>query len=62
MFARALLQTRGSFNSWVDWVAASAGASSARQPPLSERKRGFQTLASFERLVTHQVLKAGEAY
>ena len=62
VFARTLLQTRGSFNSWAAWVAASAGTSSARRPPVSECKRGFQTLASFERLVTQQVLKAGEAF
>ena len=62
VFVRTLLQTRGSFSSWAAWVAASAGTSSARQPPLSECKRGFQTLASFERLVTQQVLKVGEAF
>ena len=62
VFVRTLLETRGSFNNWDAWVAAAGGTSSGRRPPVSECKRGFSTLASLERLVTHEVLKAGVAY
>ena len=62
VFVRTLLETRGSFNDWDAWVAAAGGTSSGRRPPVSECKRGFSTLASLERLVTHEVLKAGVAY
>ena len=61
VFVRTLLETRGSFNDWDAWVAAAGGTSSGRRPPVSECKRGFSTLASLERLVTHEVLKAGVA-
>ena len=62
VFVRTLLETRGSFQAWNAWVAAAGGAFSGRRPPVSECKRGFSTLASLERLVTHEVLKAGVAY
>ena len=59
---RTLLETRCAFRNWDAWVAAAGGTSSGRRPPVSECKRGFSTLASLERLVTHEVLKAGVAY
>ncbi len=67
LFLRTLLETRGSFLSLAAWTAAASSTAVGGTTPFNnhlgpkECRRGLDSMASFERGVTHRLLKAGDA-
>ena len=63
LFARALLETRGSFRDFEAWAAAAAAGGTAVQ--MGNREIGAEhvnTVAAYERLVTQRFLREGALF